>query len=259
MLALIAGTGRLPPTLHRALSARGAAPLVCAMSGFEPELDVDITFHIEHLGSFLNRLGDEGVTRVCMAGAVSRPDIDPSRIDGATAPLVPALQEAMAKGDDGTLRAIVALFEERGIAVVGAAALLPTLLPAPGVPTRSEPTDAERKMAELGESTIAELGARDVGQACLLREGRLIAAEGAAGTAAMMESTSAKGAVLFKAPKPKQDRRVDLPLIGPDTARQAITAGLNGIIIEAGGVMVLEFDEVCEKLDAGGLFLWVRP
>ena len=33
----------------------------------------------------------------------------------------------------------------------------------------------------------------------------------------------------------------------------------NGIIIEAGGVMVLEFDEVCEKLDAGGIFLWVRP
>jgi DUF1009 family protein len=66
------------------------------------------------------------------------------------------------------------------------------------------------------------------------------------------------GGLLYKAPKPGQDLRADLPAIGPDTVRGAAAAGLEGIVIEAGGVMVLDRAETVRAADAAGLFLWVR-
>jgi len=68
----------------------------------------------------------------------------------------------------------------------------------------------------------------------------------------------ARGGILFKAPKPGQDRRADLPVIGPDTARNVVAAKLSGIVIEDGGVMVLDLPQVRRILDAAGAFLWVR-
>jgi len=64
--------------------------------------------------------------------------------------------------------------------------------------------------------------------------------------------------VLYKAPKPGQDRRLDLPAIGPSTVECAAAAGLAGIAVEAGGVMVLGFAATVAAADAAGLFLWAR-
>ena len=64
---------------------------------------------------------------------------------------------------------------------------------------------------------------------------------------------------MFKAPKPNQNMRVDMPLIGPETALQAADAGLAGIVIPKGGVLVLDLPQVVVTLDANGLYLWVTP
>ena len=66
------------------------------------------------------------------------------------------------------------------------------------------------------------------------------------------------GGTYYKAPKPGQDRRIDLPAIGPDTVHAAADAGLYGIAIEAGGVMILDRAKCVELADKLGLFLWVR-
>lgn len=67
-----------------------------------------------------------------------------------------------------------------------------------------------------------------------------------------------RAGILYKAPKPAQDRRADLPAIGPRTAESVARAGLAGIVIEAGGVMVLERAKMLAALDRAGLFLWIR-
>ncbi|MDP5348885.1 MAG: LpxI family protein, partial [Paracoccaceae bacterium] len=72
------------------------------------------------------------------------------------------------------------------------------------------------------------------------------------------EAADHSGAILNKAPKPGQDRRVDLPTIGPGTAMRAADAGLDGIVIEAGGVLVLDLPSVLRILDDKGMFLWAR-
>ena len=293
MLALIAGTGDLPPAL---LDRLGARPLVCALNGNTPSVPVDLTFRLETLGSLIADLRAAGVTRLCMAGAIARPALEAEALDAATRPLVPRLLSALGQGDDGALRVVMALFEEAGIGIVAAHEIAPDLLPPEGVPTRAQPPEAAREDARRGQVVLAEMGRADSGQACVIGRGRVIAREGPDGTEAMLRRLrpardeggldtllapvdllggvldsaadwlggpkaaplGAAGALLYKGPKPGQDRRADLPLIGPETATQAAEAGLAGIVIEASGVMVLDRDEVIRRCDATGLFLWVR-
>jgi len=48
-------------------------------------------------------------------------------------------------------------------------------------------------------------------------------------------------------------------VIGVGTAQGVVAAGLDGIVIEAGGVMVLDLPEVLEILNGADKVLWVRP
>lgn len=310
MLAMIAGQGLLPSRLVAALAAAGRAHRVFALEGFAPEGvgQAVVSFRLEELGSFISGLKAGGFEAVCLAGAVRRPEVEMGRVDAATAPLVARLGAAMAQGDDGTLREILAIFEEAGLQVVAAHEIAPALLPAPGVPTGEKPDEAAEADARRAEVVAEAMGRADVGQSCIVSGGQVLAVEAAGGTDWMIRSlmrrpedarareaellnraslferaadwvaevaqflASAKasrlperdpalpaGGLLFKAPKPGQDRRVDLPVIGPATVMLAAEADLAGIVVEAGGVMVLDYETCLAMADAVGLFLWVRP
>ena len=62
--------------------------------------------------------------------------------------------------------------------------------------------------------------------------------------------------MLVKAPKPGQDRRVDLPSIGRLTVEMAAKAGLAGIAVEPGGVMAVGMAEMVREADRLGLFIY---
>lgn len=260
MLALIAGTGGLPDEVVANLNPR---PLICALEGFEPDtLKADITFPLEQLGSFITQLKTRGVTDICMAGAVRRPNVDPGRIDAETMPLVPILQKAIQSGDDGALRAVIGIFEQAGLNVRAAHEIAPDLLPPLGCLTDARPSDADLADAERASGILRTMGTADIGQACVVLKGQALAVEGIFGTAWMLQSLTqrpdAGGGVLFKGPKPEQDRRADMPAIGPDTISGAVAAGLSGIVLEKGGVLVLQRSRVITECDRLGLFLHVR-
>lgn len=259
MLALIAGRGALPKAIADTQRER---PLICALEGFAPDsLSVDLTFRLETLGTFLGALQTRGVTQVCFCGAIDRPRLRLRQLDFKTLPLVPRFLRALRLGDDGALRVVVSLFEAKGFEVRAAHELLAGLTMAAGVATRSQPQEAHQGLPALGRSLLAAMGQADLGQACVLRGQDVLAQEDASGTDALLARFSrhgeGKGAVLYKAPKPNQDRRVDLPTIGPATAAAVVAAGFDGIILEAGGVIVLEQDQVIATLDRAGLFLWL--
>lgn len=260
MIALIAGQGALPAEICKRLTER---PLVCAMMGSEPDaLDAEITFRLEQFGSFLERLKSAGIAEICLAGAVSRPVIDPSAIDAATLPMVPVLQGALSAGDDGALRAVMQLIEAAGFTVRAAHEVAPDLLMAPGVPTRVQPGELDKADAARGAEVVAAMSAADIGQSCAVRARQAIAIETVFGTDWMLDTLirrpDGQGGVMVKAPKLGQDRRADLPTIGPSTVKKAAAAGLSGIVLEAGGVIVLDQDAVIAACDELGLFLWLR-
>ncbi len=260
MLALIAGTGGLPDEVVAHLPER---PLICALEGFEPDnLSPDVVFPLEQLGSFLADLKARGISEICMAGAVRRPTVNPERIDAATMPLVPILQKAIMSGDDGALRAVIGIFEDAGLHVRAAHEIAPDLLPPLGCLTEAQPSEADLAGADRAAGILRTMGAADIGQACVVLNGQALAIESIYGTAWMLQSLTqrpdAGGGILFKGPKPNQDRRADMPAIGPDTVSAAVAAGLSGIVIEKGGVIVLQRLRVVEECNRLGLFLSVR-
>ena len=256
MLALIAGQGALPGHIAP------QAGLVAALEGNEPALTPDLTFRLEQLGSFIASLQERGVTQVCMAGAVKRPMIDATRIDAATRPLAKRLQATFDQGDDAALKTILDIFDEAGLPILGAHEIAPDLLPPKGVLTREQPDALARANAERAAEVLKITGAADISQGCVAANGQIIAMEAALGTDWMLDSlknrTDGTGGLFFKAPKPGQDRRVDLPTIGPDTVKRVVDAHLHGIVIEAGGVMVLDLETTIAEADKHGRFLWVK-
>lgn len=261
MLALIAGQGRLPVLLARRLAADGAAFQVFEMAGYpfdNPEALVVSRFRIEHLGSLLDRLVAGGFSHVCFAGSIRRPQIDLTQVDAATEPLLDTIRRAIGLGDDGALRAIMSLFSARGLVIRAAQQIAPDLLPKPGVLSARRPAASHLQDALEGWQVLARQGVADSGQACVIAHGRAVAHEGDAGTDAMLRALGTlQGGILFKGPKPGQDRRIDLPTIGARTVAAVAAAGLDGIIVEAGGVLILDVADVAHACDDAGLFLLV--
>ncbi|WP_339112643.1 UDP-2,3-diacylglucosamine diphosphatase LpxI [Thioclava sp. GXIMD2076] len=260
-IALIAGQGAAPKMLTQAVPGL----TVCEMDGFPCEVEGEVLrFRFERLVPFLDELVSRGVTHVVFAGSLSRPKIEPEMFDLKTAQLVPRLVGAMQQGDDATLRAVIELFSEWEIETLGIHEILPQLLPPAGfrLGTISE---RDEKDAERAAAIHAAMGEADVGQGCVVSNGLCLAVETQPGTDAMLEfvaqhkALNPGGGVFFKAPKPTQDRRIDLPVIGPQTVAQVARAGLKGIVIEAGGVMVLDQAATAAAATEAGLFLWVRP
>ncbi len=264
--AIIAGRGGLPA----ALAAVMDAPFVAALDGFVPEgVTPDLTFRIERLVPFLRGLRERGVTGVIFAGAVTRPRFDPAMFDPDTAQLVPQLMAAMQGGDDATLRTVVAIFEDLGLLVQGVQDVAPSLVPEAGFLTGKAAAVDDRDAARAC-AIVQALGAIDVGQGAVVQQGLCLAVEALPGTDAMLvgvaglpaglrpDPANGKG-VFYKAPKPGQDVRVDLPTLGPDTVRHAANAGLAGIAWQAGGVICLHQPDMIGLADQAGLFLWARP
>ncbi len=262
MLALIAGQGALPAILANRLDAQGEPYVLAALKDSPPDAlhrPVDFTIDMTDLGRFFADLKSCGTTKVAMAGAVSRPDFE-----HANDTISEAARRAKRAGDDGLLKVIVGLFENQGIQVVAAHELVPELLPAAGVTGGVHPTTDHSADAARAQSVQRAVGALDIGQACVVSAGQVLAIETDFGTAAMLEALAAqrkgaRGGIFYKAPKPGQERRADLPIIGPETIHQVAQAGLDGLVIEAGGVMVLDQKAVQGALLRNELFLWVRP
>lgn len=274
-IAIIAGRGRLPGEIARTVEAGGGSVILAALEG----VDLDgalatarhvLRFRLERLAGLFTDLRAAGVDRVVMAGGIERPGFNPAWLDLRTAAMVPRILSALRSGDDAALRVAADLFEREGFAVIGVHDLVPGLLPDAGTPTRRQPGAADRADAARAEAIVAALSPADVGQAAVVAQGVALAVEAAPGTDRMLawvaavagawrpDPDGARG-LLYKGPKIGQERRMDLPTIGPDTVRAVEAAGLGGIVIEAGGVLVVDRDAVVAACDAAGLFLWVRP
>ncbi|MEL6316056.1 MAG: UDP-2,3-diacylglucosamine diphosphatase LpxI [Pseudomonadota bacterium] len=271
-MGVIAGAGALPRLVAEALRRRGEAAFVVALRGAAEPWVADWPHAWAALaqgGRIFRALRGAGCRQVCLAGAVSRPGVLAAIPDVATLAMAPRLLRLLRSGgDDGLLRAVAGIFEQRGFELTPAHAYLEDLLAPEGVLGARRPAARDLDDLRRARRIVAALGAVDVGQGAVVAAGRCLAVEAVSGTDAMLAKlvgeTRRGGAptpagVLFKAPKPGQDRRFDMPAIGPTTLEGAKAAGLNGVAVEAGGVFLLDPARTVAAADRLGLFLYGAP
>jgi DUF1009 family protein len=269
-LGLIAGGGNLPVALANQCVAAGRPLFVVRLKGFADEDALGgfpgQTIGVAELGKCFEALRREGCTAICFAGKVDRPDFTALKPDWRGLKALPGAVAAARQGDDALLRFLVGEFEKEGFAVEGAHAVAGGLALEAGSlgavrPSAAHDADIARAMAVAGE-----IGRLDIGQGAVVARGLVLAVEAQEGTDAMLARCAALPAalrgtaedrigVLAKRPKPIQERRVDLPTIGPATVEAAARAGLAGIVGPAGGVLVLDRAGVIAAADRLGLFV----
>lgn len=269
-LGLIAGGGDLPATVAARCDLEGRPVFVIRLAGFaDPYLGrwPGAEFGMAQIGAVLKALKAEGCTSVCLAGIVNRPDFKTLKPDLKGASLLPGIVAAATKGDDALLRKILSIFEAEGFTVEGADDILGGETLAGGalgavVPT-SQQMDDLRKALHVAEKS----GELDIGQGAVVCDGLVLAVEAQEGTDAMLRrvadlpadlrgAPAAPRGVLGKAPKPIQDLRVDMPVIGPRTVELAAAAGLAGIAGVAGRLILIDRSAIVAAADRLGLFVW---
>lgn len=218
------------------------------------------------VGRMLRAFRSAGATDIVIIGPAMRPDLRRITPDAGFFLSLPAILRILASGgDDGVLRGVVRFFEQKGFVVLGPADVAPETLAPPAALGQAHPAQADDRDIALGFEVIRVLGDLDVGQAVVVDGGEVEAIEGAEGTDRMLERVAARRAgerqpasrsgVLVKRPKPGQELRVDMPSVGPGTVTRAAEAGLRGIAVHAGDVLVADRQEVVRRADALGLFV----
>lgn len=267
-LGIIAGKGLLPLKIITACKEQKRPFVVIAFRG---QTDPTLVEGISHLWVTLGAIAEPlaylkevGATELVFAGALTRPSLRHIKFDKMAAQWIAKIGRK-AFGDDGLLSGILERFEEEGFQIVSVQSILHNLQVASGVFGRHSPSKRDEGDIERGIAVLQALGPLDVGQALVVEDGVILSIEGAEGTDAMINRTKAlqktpEGGVLIKIAKPQQSHRVDLPTIGPETARKASQAGFRGIVIEANATLVLEKQAVIEICNQAGMFfLGVDP
>jgi len=270
-LAIIAGGGSVPAHVARAAIHDGRQVMVVGIKG---EADDSISefphdwFQWGQLGHLEKILSSHGKGDVVLIGGVkTRPDFKRLKLDLGAVRMLPTLVSLMANGDNTVLIGAIRLVESWGHTVVGAHEIAGDLVATAGPLTDKHPRSDDLKDANRAMGAARAIGAIDAGQAAVAVDGRIVALEAAEGTDGVLARIAAlrqdgrlkwrgKAGVLAKCPKPQQDLRVDMPTIGPSTVAGVDAAGLAGIVIEAGHVMIVDREETLRRAKATGVFIF---
>jgi DUF1009 family protein len=269
-VAIIAGNGILPGEIYREMQKNKQNPLLIGISG---EVSDDLrniaaeVLSYGQLSKLFELLSKQDIKHAIFAGGITkRPDFTKLKLDLNTLKEVPTLVKIMMGGDNSILAKISDFFAKKGITIVGAHQVVPSLLAPHGIICGKPAKKLIMPVVEKAFKAAKAIGAIDVGQAAIAEDSRVIALEAAEGTDAMIHrvaqlrdsgrlSLTPKIGVLAKAMKPKQDMRADLPAIGPDTIDSVVGAGLSGIAIEAGRSLILDRVETIKRANTKKIFI----
>lgn len=275
-IGIIAGSGSLPGLVAQAAVTSGRGAFVIALDGFA-DAGLNAFPHVRVMYSetsrILRHLRAAGVVDLVLVGGLQRPvglgylrHVGPGVLWQALRNL-----DLFNSGDSTMLQRIVIAFEREGFNIRGADEIAPELvLPPLDLGGVSPDAKTEADITRGFEAALG-LGRLDIGQGVVIARGRVLAAEAAEGTDAMLARVAGMRAqvaktgrrlkplgVLVKTPQPIQDLRVDMPAIGPDTIRAVADAGLLGVAIAARRVLVLDPEEVRRRADEAGVFVTAR-
>jgi DUF1009 family protein len=269
-LAIVCGGGSLPFAVADAVERRGRRVVLFAVRGTtDPERVTGYTHYWASLGQYgwFRRIsGKEGCRDVVFIGGLVRPALSQLRLDLGTLKVLPRIMAAFRGGDNHMLSSFARILEGHGYRVLGSHEVAPEILVPEGTLGRCAPSERDRSDIARGLALINAIGGFDIGQAAVIADNHVLAVEAIEGTDQMLARVAelrrlgriraaAGSGVLVKAPKPGQDRRFDLPSIGPQTIDGVARAGLAGLAVVAGGAIIAEPAQVAQAADRAGLFV----
>ena len=262
-LAVISGSGKLPSIIKTFYKNAFFIKFDNSTKVINRQV---INCEFEKLGYMFDCLKQNGIRRVVMAGAITRPQFENGKLDEYTLNLLPELQAKLVKGDNELLSFIAEEFEKKGYQVLGASDIVPDLTVCSGLlcglPYESLSNDVFR-----ADRVLKTLSVDDIGQSIVVENGLVLGIETLQGTNELLKfvrKTSShlrvkgSGGILVKRPKADQDLRFDMPVVGPKTIELACKASLRGLVISPESVMVLDRKKCIEIAEANNFFMLAK-
>jgi DUF1009 family protein len=270
-LALVCAGGSLPFVVADSAISRGRQVVIYAIRGYADPKRVENYRHhwiaIGQAGRFRKLLAREGCRDVVFIGSIVRPAWTQIRFDLGMLMIIPKILAGFRGGDNHLLTYLSrVLLENYGLRPLGAHEVAPDILVPAGTLGGVAPRKDDHADIAVALDYLNSNGRFDTGQAVVVGANQVLAVEAAEGTDGMIERVTAlrdngrirlsRGTgVLVKAPKPQQDRRFDLPTIGPKTVEGVARAGLAGLAVVAGETVIVEPQAVIAAADKAGVFV----
>lgn len=269
-LALICGGGSLPLAVAESVTKRGRPVVLFALRGAADPAMVERYphhwLHIGQLGKFFHLARAAQCRDVIFIGSLVRPSLWQVHPDLKGLSILPQVIAAYRGGDDHLLSGMGKLIEREGFHMLGAHEVAPEILAPEGSLGRVPASERDHADIALGLDYLRAAGPFDVGQAVVVAGKHVLAVEAVEGTDQMLTRIAELRAngrlraaagigVLVKAPKRGQDRRFDLPSIGPHTVDGVARAGLAGIAVVAGATIVAEPERLVQGADRANIFV----
>jgi len=258
-LGLIAGNGVFPVLVARGAREAGVEVVCCAHVGeTDPAIEAEVPsctwVRVGELGRIIRTFKEAGCSSAVMAGGITkvrlfsgfRPDLRGAAF----------LARMRTLHDDKLLVGIADELAGEGIPVVASTLYLPRLVPEPGVLGRRAPKAKEREDIRFGLGVAKAIGAFEIGQTVVVKDGLVLAVEAVEGTDAAIRrgaELARRGAVVVKVAKPGQDLRFDVPAVGPATIRLMAETHATVLAVEAGRTLLLERDATISLADMAGI------
>ena len=264
-IGIVAGAGGLPAVAARALADAGHAVVAVGFEGVtDGSLEAGVTSfrwlrlgQLEALAATLQALG---ATRLLLVGKVSKTLLFAAEgLVDLDAEAMRLLQSGSDRGDDALLGVLADWLSARGFELCDQGDVLAGLRAPVGVLTRIAPDARALGDLELGRPVLRALGRVGVGQCLVMKGGAVLAVEAIEGTDETIRRggrLGGAGVTVIKAARPGQDRRFDLPVVGPDTIATLGEVGARALAVEAGSVLLLEGPAVVEEADRRGIAIW---
>jgi DUF1009 family protein len=208
------------------------------------------------LGHLVAALKQGGAREAVMLGAITKARLFLDAWPDAAG--LQILAQVAVRSDDNLLRAIARYLQEQGFPVVDPMPFLQDRLAPEGVLGKHPPNEEEMDDARYGLELARAIGRLDLGQTVVVRKRVALAVEVIEGSDACIRrggELAREGAVVVKAVKPGQDRRFDLPAVGPDTVETLREAKGRVLAVEAGTTLMMDLERMIERADKARIVL----
>ena len=191
---------------------------------------------IGKFGKILNLIKEKNCKKVLFAGKIEKPKLSNLKFDIKGVFYLPRIIKASRLGDAAILKELIKILAENKIKVVKSNFFNKELTLSKGNKTKSKPSKQDFINIKNGIKTLYHLNAHNHVQGLVIKDNNIIIKESSSGTKKMLQSVNknkAKGGILIKFPKQKQDLRADLPTVGLDTLKDCKKGNLKGIVLKS--------------------------
>ena len=264
MIGLIFGDTNFPKEILKKVKKRSLRYLIIDLTEKKKFKGNNNSYPVSmgQVGKILKILKANKCKKVLFAGKVKKPNLSNIKLDFRGIYYIPRIIKSSQLGDAALLKEIIKILKKERIKTVSSLTFNSELTLKKGTYSKTKPNKKDKIDIKKAILVLDKLEKYNFSQGAVVRDNKVVAIEGRGGTEKMLKKCKTKGisnnGVLVKFPKKKQDLRIDLPTMGPETLKQCKSLGLKGVVLKSKQNIFLERKKCINFANRNKMFITAK-